>query len=522
MVHHKTIALVTLSPNSHRTAEENLGIGYLASALRKNNYSVVIIDGWLEGLTKKEVLEKICGDPHIYIVGVSCYMSNNDDSIKLAKSIRKKRPDIKLICGGFGPSFHPEKFVGKEAFDVAMIGEGEESIIEVCDALFYNKALYHINNIVFFEHNVVYKTQKGTQILNLDSLAFPARDTMMISFHRKSTINVLTSRGCKGNCLFCSVNAFWKLTKGKKWRGRSITNIVDELEQLYQLGIRHVKFVDDSFIDGNRDALWAKEFYLELQRRNIRMNFRGSIRADLVTDELIKYLKKAGFSSFACGIENGSSTALKRMNKSAILESNHKALDIFKKYHILVQAGYILFDDKTTFEEIKENYVFLKKHDEIVMKGIFSEMFAASGTLFTQKLERENKIKQIEIYENYRYEIVDEKVRLLYLFFKRWHKNHMEIYDKIVDPISTPKAISNLEAQEFYDIYLQIKRVDMSFMKMMIDFVESGMTQEEIETAFIIYENQTEPVYMKANIEADKIYARIGLTYDAKANPFIS
>ena len=149
-------------------------------------------------------------------------------------------------------------------------------------------------------------------------------------------------------------------------------------------------------------------------------------------------------------------------------------------------------------------------------------MFAASGTLFTQKLERENKIKQIEIYENYRYEIADEKVRLLYLFFKRWHKNHMEIYDKIVDPISTPKAISNLEAQEFYDIYLQIKRVDMSFMKMMIDFVESGMTQEEIETAFIVYENQTEPVYMKANIEADKIYARIGLTYDAKANPFIS
>lgn len=515
------IILTTLSPNSHRTAEENLGISYLTSSLRKNGFLVEIIDGWLEGLSDEEVYKKINADTNVGIVGVSCYMSNNDSSIELARKIKKVLPNVHLICGGFGPTFTPNKFLSKDTFEVAMIGEGEKTIIEVCSNLLYGKSLSKVKGIVYLENGKIIKNESNDQILDLDTLEVPARDTLNFAISRKSTVNILTSRGCMGNCTFCSVNAFWKLSKGKKWRGRSIKNIVDELEVLYKMGVRNVKFVDDSFIDGDRDGKWAKAFYEEIKSRNINMMFRGSIRADIVTDELIKYLMLAGFNSFACGIESGSTTALKRMNKSAQIDSNKNALDIFKKYNILVQAGFILFDDKTTLDELKENYIFLREYNEIVIKGIFSEMFAANGTIFTKRLENQGKIKMVEIYENNKYEITDEKVKMLYNYIKRWHKIHMRVYDKIVDPISTPKAISIKSQSNFYDIYMSIKDIDISFLGCIIELVEKGYNKVNIENWFVEYDLKTRQKYVIANDMSNKLYDDLGLNYDATLNPFV-
>lgn len=134
---------------------------------------------------------------------------------------------------------------------------------------------------------------------------------MKMAKDRKSTVNILTARGCTGNCLFCSVNAFNKLSNGSKWRGRSIDNIIDELEQLQNMGVKYIKVIDDSFLEHDRDEQWAKEFSEKINARGIDVSLRGSLKADQVEDGKIKYLKEAGFHSFACGIENGSDTALK-------------------------------------------------------------------------------------------------------------------------------------------------------------------------------------------------------------------
>ena len=78
----KRIILTTLSPDTHRTSEENLGIAYLAAVLRKKGYNVEIIDGWLAGLADEKVYKRIMDRKDVAVVGVSCYMSNNDKSIQ--------------------------------------------------------------------------------------------------------------------------------------------------------------------------------------------------------------------------------------------------------------------------------------------------------------------------------------------------------------------------------------------------------------------------------------------------------
>ena len=232
------IILTTLSPDTHRTSEENLGLSYLTAVLRKSGYNIEIIDGWLGNLSDEEVLRRILNDKEVAIVGVSCYMSNNDKSIELAKMIRKNRPEIKLMCGGFGPSFNPKKFVKDGVFDIAMIGEGEKTIVEVSDYFTGNsdRKIEEIKGIAFEKDGGIVKTEKRDLISNLDDIPFPARDTMNMAKDRKSTVNILTARGCMGNCLFCSVNAFNKLSNGSKWRGRSVDSIVNELEQLQNMG----------------------------------------------------------------------------------------------------------------------------------------------------------------------------------------------------------------------------------------------------------------------------------------------
>lgn len=519
----KKIILTTLSPDTHRTSEENLGLSYLAAILRKNGYNVEIIDGWLAGLEDEEVLRRVMNDKNVSIVGISCYMSNNDKSIELAQRIKAMKPKIKLMCGGFGPSFNPQRFVKDDIFDIAMIGEGEESIVEVCDYFIESgdKKIEDIKGIVYEKDGQVDRTPKRNLISDLDNLPFPARDTMKMAKDRKSTVNILTARGCMGNCLFCSVNAFNKLSIGNKWRGRSVDSIVDELEQLQNMGVKYIKVIDDSFLETERDEEWTKRFRDKIKEKGIDVSLRGSLKADQVEDKKIQYLKEAGFHSFACGIENGSNTALKRMNKSASLEDNKRALDILKKHEIYVQAGFILFDDNTSFEELKENYEFLREYDWIITKGIFSEMFAADGTLYTEKLRKEDKIIKSDVYDNNKYDILDTKVKLTYNALKRWHKSHMKLYDMIIDPISSPKAIDATGEREFYELYYQLKLRDLDFMQMVLEEVEQGISEEQLNhkiTMQIVNKNE---FYEKINAQGQKLCEKYGLNYDGKENPFI-
>ncbi len=513
------IYLVTLSPNTHRTSEENLGILYLKSSLVKAGYQVEIIDGWLNEYSVLDVFNKIVYDENLLFVGISSYMSNTKPSIELVQLLKRAYPDIKIVGGGFGPTFYPNDHLDN-GYDFICRGEGEISLVELADCLKRGSSYKEIKGISYKDNDIIINNPCHNLVDDLDSLPFPARDTMDIILKNKSTVNMLTSRGCSGNCEFCSVISFFRLSDGRIWRTRSINNIVDEIENLYQQGVTYIKMVDDSFVDGIRDVQWCHDFANEINKRNIKVNLRGQIRADKITDEILFYLKEAGFFSFACGIENGSETSLARMNKKATLEDNRRALELFKKYQYLVQMGFILFDRETTLEELEENYRFLREFEYTVTKGIFSEMYSAEGTFLNSKLRKNNQLSESDfIHNNNKYQLVVPEVKLIYDALKLWHKSHSEVYDMTIDPLTAPKALPREELQLFYDYAMELKRKDLEIFESILDL--SRKKTNDINTFVLDSIANSSSFYDSIEQCVAKVYQKNGFNYNASKNPFI-
>lgn len=83
--------MATPAPISHRTAEENLGLGYLSAVLQKNGFEVKILDAWLNGWTPKELADKILQDKKPLFVGISAYQSNIDQALKTVDAAKQDK-----------------------------------------------------------------------------------------------------------------------------------------------------------------------------------------------------------------------------------------------------------------------------------------------------------------------------------------------------------------------------------------------------------------------------------------------
>ena len=514
------IILTTPSPVSHRTAEENLGIGYLAAVLRNNGFDVKIIDGWLMGLTPSELAQKITQERTPLFVGVSAYQSNIDQAIKTLNIIRRHK-SIPFVVGGFGPTFSPELFLNS-GFDITMRGEAEKSILDIAKYFQHKIDIKQINGVSYKHDNKIIHNPLMPLSININDIPYPARDTINQVIEKRTPVHLLTARGCTNFCSFCSIASFFKLSGSCRWRGRDIDNIINELKLLANMGVKHIKVIDDSFIDGPRDENWAKEFCEKIKENNININLRGSIRADKVSYKIIEYLKEYGFFAFSCGIENFSLSALKRMGKAASVKQNRYALNAFKEYDMYVQAGQILFDPYTTMSELWENYYHMKDYDWVISKGVFTEMFAATGTPFQKNITRKNLVKfKNEQLGNHSYLMEDKQTRLVYNALKKWHMSNMYLYDKTIDPLTSPKALNQHEMQLFYIEYLKIHQKDLQVMRSILDIVEYGGQKPKTDNFIENELENSKKLFSQIELNINKAYQQCNLQYNANINPFI-
>lgn len=226
-----------------------LGLCYLSAYLKKGGHTVRLIDAEAEGFNLNGVLREVerFGPD---LIGIQVVSPLWDVVLELCKAV-KARWDSPIVLGGPHITIvGPEAFEQNPYFDYGVIGEGEETMLELADRLGDRQPVSSTRGIIYREGDSIRRTPPRMVPDNLDEYLYPDRTDLRIDRYlfsvprhgiRKFT-TITSTRGCPFNCTFCTEPMMF----GRKTRFRTPTNVVDEIEEsVRQYGVSHFIFVDE-------------------------------------------------------------------------------------------------------------------------------------------------------------------------------------------------------------------------------------------------------------------------------------
>jgi anaerobic magnesium-protoporphyrin IX monomethyl ester cyclase len=313
-----------------------LGVSYLAASLQKAGHEVQVVDCTF--LDRKEALRKALA-AKAEVVGIYCMVSMLEDCFRFAKELR---PTCRLlVAGGPLPTCDPEPFL--EHFDVAVRGEGEQTMLELLGAYEAKSDLDEVAGIVFRAETggCIYTPERGF-MKDLDRIPFPARELLpngnYIQYGRKkygySITTVMSTRGCPFRCEFCSNVIF-----GGSYRERSPENVVDEIQAALDLGYERISFADDVFTMKKDRVVGVCR---EIRRRGLDFKWECLGRVDSLDEPTALEMKTAGCTRIFFGIESGNEAMLELMNKKITVQEARRAVEAAHGAGLEVGAFFIL------------------------------------------------------------------------------------------------------------------------------------------------------------------------------------
>ena len=361
-----------------------LGLAYVAATVREAGHEVRIIDAYSMGTAASEIRSTIKSfQPHV--VGISSLTPQWPDARKLVELAREVDPEVLTVVGGPHVTALPMDVVGEAGVDVAVLGEGEETMRDICNALTAGASLEMIPGLVIAGESGPVTTAARERRKELDVLPFPAHDLLpepafynpFPAWGKSGNFScIISGRGCPYNCCFCDVTG----QQGKRYRLRSAENIVDEMTWLYRdYAVTTFSFRDPSMICNRKRLL---EICRLINERNLDIAWTCSARANEVDPEMLLAMKEAGCRLVQYGIEVGNADMLREI-KNITREKVATAVKATRKAGISAH-GYFLFGfvDETP-ETIQETIEFSR---EIALDSAgFGVMVPFPGT---QEFER--------------------------------------------------------------------------------------------------------------------------------------
>jgi len=282
-------------------------------------------------------------------------------AVNLAKELKKETKALILI-GGCHISTHPQSFT--KEFDIGILGEGEQTILEIIEEYEKNRSIENlekIDGVILNKKGKIIITKKRNLIFPLDKI--PKPDLSLIDeryFCRKPRFYfggknlreswMFTSRGCPYRCTFCSTSLFWDKT-----RFFSVPRVISEFKNLVDNQKSDAIVILDDLFTINKSRL--KEILKGLEDEGLLGKFKlyCQPRANLIDEEMCKILKKMGTVTVSFGFESGSQRILSYLKKDSVtVEQNKNALLLCKKYGFNVLGSFILGVPQETRKDIEE------------------------------------------------------------------------------------------------------------------------------------------------------------------------
>jgi radical SAM superfamily enzyme YgiQ (UPF0313 family) len=391
------------------TIHPHLALPYLGAVLECAGFSVRIIDSPVEGRSAEDVAEIVEADQPI-LVGFTAHTAEFPSAERTARKI-KERYSVPIIIGGVHSYFSWKDILSTRdtPFDYCAVGECENTIEDIVDAVQGKKSIGKIKGVAFRNNHTVISPQPNPVTEDLDMIPFPALhllggfpnkygfdlsvgidSTRNIKGKRSLTplIPMVTSRGCSHSCEFCQVKA-----KDRKWRGRSPQNVIDEIEyRLKEFGIRYFYFYEDNFTE---DAARVKSFCNLLSEHQIDITWDCFSRADWVVQhkDLVELMAKTGCRGIYMGVE-ALENGLKYYKKGETIGDVAKATQLLREHGIEIAWSFVLGSPVDTLQGLKDTIKFIEMHQPDFIQLFVLCPFPGTDLYF--KLKEAGEIKEID------------------------------------------------------------------------------------------------------------------------------
>ncbi len=342
-----------------------IGLLSIAAVLEKAGYRVRYIDAKALGLDIEGCCNEVVRFNPRY-VGITSVTSTISIAASVSQAIKTKL-NVPIVLGGPHVTACPEITMNKyRSFDVAVIGEGEVTIVELLKAMENDTSIGRVDGVAFREGSDVLLSKRRQLIEDLDCLPFPAWHLLpnlkkhyrpsFTSTKRLPSNHIITGRGCHGKCIFCDKNV-----SGDIIRKHSTEYVIGMIEIMHNTyGIKDIQIEDDVFIDLKQRAL---EICDKLIERKIDLTWSCMARVNNLDLSLLKKMKEAGCWRISYGIESGSQEILDFIRKGITVKQVENAVKLTKQAGIKVNGFFILGHPTETKDSIMQTMELMLKLD---------------------------------------------------------------------------------------------------------------------------------------------------------------
>lgn len=334
-----------------------LGLLYVAAYYeRETGNQPVFIDCPPENVSQEELSRRV-KEVQPDMVAMSIMTFNLLDALHTARILKRDHPNLKVCLGGPHVNLYPKETLHQPEIDYVVFGEGEKIFFHLIQALESGDSLKSIKGLGWKEKGEEHINSAETELLNLNELPFPARHLVDISSYKhiigegRQFFTIQATRGCPAACSFCDI-------RKTKFRVRSPESVVAEIEELVEMGVDDLFFVDDTITIDKKNVLEICDLIV---KRNIKIHFKISARVDTINKEVIAALKKAGCYRIHYGIESASPKHLKYLQKGQTPEKVERACKMTRDAGLGFFAYMMIGIPHETKEEMFETVDFAKK-----------------------------------------------------------------------------------------------------------------------------------------------------------------
>ena len=411
-----------------------IGLMYVASALEKAGFEVQMLDNYLMKKPTQEVAELVAKTQPA-IVGITCGSATYPRTVETAKAIKATKPDCKIVVGGWHASYMPDSLLANPEIDYVVMGEGERAIAQLATAITSGKEAQALTipGVACRKKGNIIKNPPQF-IENMDEIPYPARHLLPLELYDR-TIEFLDakpadvmsiSRGCVFNCGFCETRKLW----GNICRGFSPKRVIGEIQDLKQrYGTRGIYFINDNFTLRKEATTEICKLMIE---QKLDLEWVCDTRVDLVNNELLALMSRAGCKTIWFGVESASPRVLKRIGRNTTPEQVEAAFKLCKKNGIKTACSFMLGLPEETLADMEASLKFAKKLNPDWCQ--FNTFIAYPDSKLYNELLESGKYTKLDEFllavksDEYTYEQLQDLQRR---FFKEFHMTPRQILKRI-------------------------------------------------------------------------------------------